>query len=274
MDTTWLYGLSNMTLMVGITSLFMSISVGGLLISRRTFLREPHMANDVAANYSAAVGVIYAVLLAMIAVASWQNYTTADDLVNKEANVAWEIFHNFGGYPEPEQSALRHRLRDYVTIVIEEEWPAEHLSLRDRRADLAIDLLVADQMKFQPHGDKQNALFSQSLQLIDRFVGTRNLRLLAGRSGLMPQMWVVVVVGALVNVAVTYFVWMKSLKLQAALTGLLALIIGLMIYMIFAMDHPVLGEMSIQPDALVNLEHNMDQIMNPLTPGQRRVSSH
>jgi TRAP-type C4-dicarboxylate transport system permease small subunit len=48
--------------------------------------------NDVAGFIYAALGVIYAVLLALVVIAVWEEFDAANDTVEQEANAVAEIF--------------------------------------------------------------------------------------------------------------------------------------------------------------------------------------
>jgi uncharacterized membrane protein YgaE (UPF0421/DUF939 family) len=52
--------------------------------------RQPH--NDVAGFIYAALGVIYAVLLALVVISVWEEYQAASETVEQEANSVAEIF--------------------------------------------------------------------------------------------------------------------------------------------------------------------------------------
>ncbi|MBV8771601.1 MAG: hypothetical protein JO166_04605, partial [Deltaproteobacteria bacterium] len=76
MITEWIY--SNPTWLWGTTlvAVFAAASCGGLLVFHRLVhidLRKAH--NDLAGFIFAVVGVIYAVLLAFIAIATWESFT-------------------------------------------------------------------------------------------------------------------------------------------------------------------------------------------------------
>ena len=62
--------------------------------------RQSH--NDVAGFIYAALGVIYAVLLALVVIAVWGEYDAASETVEQEANALAEIFWLGNRLPEPE----------------------------------------------------------------------------------------------------------------------------------------------------------------------------
>src|SRR5579864_3472093 len=109
--------------------LAMSASAGaavlGLLIVHPIIpqpLRSVH--NDVSGFILAIVGVVYAVLLAFIAVAVWQDFDQADRLVQTEANLVGDLYRNTAALPDPAAEEVRHYLFVYAETVVQDEWPA------------------------------------------------------------------------------------------------------------------------------------------------------
>jgi hypothetical protein len=79
--------------------------------------RQRH--NDVAGFIYAALGVIYAVLLALVVIAVWEEYQAASETVEQEAKSVAEIFWLAHGLPEPEGSHLQELARSYAREVVE-----------------------------------------------------------------------------------------------------------------------------------------------------------
>ena len=65
---------------------------------------------------------------------------------------------------------------------------------------------------------------------------------------------------------------MHDNKVHFVMTAVLGLTIGMVVYLILALDHPLWGEVSVSPDAFQVVASSMDRALNPLTPGERRVS--
>src|SRR5215208_4575611 len=63
--------------------------------------------NDVAGFIYAALGVIYAVLLALVVIAVWEQYQAADETVEQESNATAEIFWLAHRLPEPEGAHIQ-----------------------------------------------------------------------------------------------------------------------------------------------------------------------
>jgi hypothetical protein len=115
------------TTLAVIVSIFVGASLSALgLLAAHSILphgvRSAH--NDVSGFTFATVGVIYAVLLAFVAVAVWQNFAQTDNQVQTEANLVGDLYRDTPAFPEPAASRLRHYLFVYAEIVVQDEWPS------------------------------------------------------------------------------------------------------------------------------------------------------
>src|SRR4028119_687324 len=100
------------------------VAVAGLEAVRRLVPAERRREhNDVAGFIYAVVGVIYAVLLALMVIAVWEEHEAAKATVREEANGLADVFWIAHSLPEPEGPRLQELARSYATVVTEEEWP-------------------------------------------------------------------------------------------------------------------------------------------------------
>src|SRR5829696_8118820 len=83
--------------------------------------RQEH--NDVAGFLYAVVGIVYAVLLALLVIAVWEQYQSANETVGSEANAVAEIAWLARRLPEPEHHVLQEDARAYAQEVVDTEWP-------------------------------------------------------------------------------------------------------------------------------------------------------
>jgi hypothetical protein len=114
---TMVYGV----LVVGGTCL---IALAGLeLVQRLVPADSRRQHNDVAGFIYAALGVIYAVLLALVVIAVWEEYRAASETVEQEANALAEIAWLAHRLPEPEGSHIQELCRSYAEVVVNKEWP-------------------------------------------------------------------------------------------------------------------------------------------------------
>jgi hypothetical protein len=82
-------------------------------------------------------------------------------------------------------------------------------------------------------------------------------------TGLPASLWSVVLIGGLLDIALTYLFWVENRKLHALLVALLATFIGLLIFLTAAMDNPFRGEFSVSPASFQTV---LDNVMKPSGP--------
>src|SRR5215212_3225949 len=101
----------------------LAAAVGLALVQRLvpTEVRQKH--NDVAGFIYAVLGVIYAVLLALVVIAVWEQFDAANETTEQEANALAEIFWLAHQLPEPEGRELQELCRSYAEEVVNVGWP-------------------------------------------------------------------------------------------------------------------------------------------------------
>ena len=76
-------------------------------------------------------------------------------------------------------------------------------------------------------------------------IGFRDRRLAAVTASIPPVLWYVVMLGAFLMIA---FLLHMELVPQFILGGITAFFLGIMIFLIYAMGHPLQGVVSVPPD--------------------------
>lgn len=258
----WLWGL----LTVG---LFAMASCAGLVFMRvwiRKYLRLSVDLNEAVNGYFSGIGVIYGLLLGLVAVATWQNFDAAASLISKEAATIGALYRDISDYPDPLRSELQRHLRNHVTYVIEKDWPAQEQGRILTGGTLILSEFQRALTSFEPTPGGQTILHAETLRAFNIMVEARRLRLDAVTSGLPSVMWYVVLIGAVLSIFVTYFYDIEDQKLHLILTGTLGTFIGLMVFLTATLDNPFRGQVSVSPDSyqlirenLIDLKQSPDQ---------------
>ena len=63
------------------------------------------------------------------------------------------------------------------------------------------------------------------------------------------MLWAVLVVGAVITIGFSYFLGVEGNRAHALMTGSLAAMIALTLYLILALDRPFAGPLRVEPDA-------------------------
>jgi hypothetical protein len=88
-------------------------------------------------------------------------------------------------------------------------------------------------------------------------------------SGLPAALWIVVLVGAGLNIGLVYLFWVENRALHAVLVAGFAAFLALLIFLTAAMDNPYRGEFSVSPDAY---QMALDQVMTPAPAGENSAA--
>ena len=243
-------------LFVLIVVMFTALGALGVLGIHRWLtgrVREGH--NDAVVPMYATAGVIYAVLLAFTVIAVWQQYTAAKDTVNHESTALTTMYRETEALPAAERPELRKLIRDYTAAVIGPEWKAQELNGgTSPAARAALVDLYETLAAHQPTAETApiNAAFVTNLSDVTT---ARNERTLSSRDTLPWILWVGLISGGLLVIAMSWFLYMGSASLHAALSGMVGALIGILLFSAVALDRPFHGKLGVKPEAF---EHSIE----------------
>lgn len=211
-------------------------------------LRSVH--NDVSGFVLAIVGVVYAVLLAFVAVAVWQDFDQADRLVQTEANLVGDLYRNTAALPDPVGQNLRHYLFVYAETVVQDEWPA----LMAGHEEEAAGWQLLDRFHLELTEVHAQDLGTASLQAgmvrtLNELYDARRGRFHAATADLPSILWWNLLAGAAILMLFTYLFGVPHVVMHAAMVALLGSAIGLVLALIVLLNRPFQGEnhVSVEP---------------------------
>lgn len=227
-----------------------ALSVGGLWLVHRSVPYEIRCRyNDVAGFIYAAVGVIYAILLAYVVIVVWQQFDATGSTVELEAVATANIFHGVDEFPEPARSNVRDMVRDYVERTVNDDWPAMADGGADEQAGKLAHSL-RDVIHQLPADDAhEQVMFDHVLYQYEQVLTQRQLRLFQAGESLHPLLWAMLIIGAALTIGFTYFFGVDSALVHVLMIVGLAFVIGGMLFMIQQVDHPFGGQVSVSPEA-------------------------
>jgi len=246
----WLEQLSAGQLALVICSFFIGITWLGILLVHplmRRLLHRNEPSNELVIHIAGSFGLVYAVLLGLLTVATFQNTKDLEDDISREASDLSTIYRSADGEPEPLRSELQSELRDYTHYVIEKDWPAHRKGVVMMGGEHRLQVIRSTLMSYEPATKTQEELQSELLRYLDAMMVAREQRLAAVTATIPGVLWYVVVIGAFLMIA---FLWMLHMELmpQIVLGGTTAFFLGIMIFLIYAMDRPLQGAVSVPPD--------------------------
>jgi hypothetical protein len=246
----WLAGLSAGQLALALCAFFIAITWLGIVLVHPVMRRVLHgnePSNELIIHIAGTFGLVYAVLLGLLTVATFQNTKDVVDGIGREASALSAIYHSTDGYPDPLRGELKAGLRDYTHYVIEKDWPAHRRGVVLEGGEHRLQVIRSTLLSYEPTSKTQELLQSELLRYLDGMMVSREQRLSAVTAAIPRVLWYVVAIGAFLMIA---FLWMLYIELvpQVILGGITAFFLGIMVFLIYAMDHPLQGAVSITPD--------------------------
>ncbi|HEV2719679.1 MAG TPA: hypothetical protein VG323_06645 [Thermoanaerobaculia bacterium] len=236
------------------------LSVVAVLVVRR--LAPPHAlkeSNDFVGFAYAFVGVVYGVYLAFTAVIVWEHFDNTASIVSREAEEVNELWHDAGGLPDG--AAVRPLWREYARIVAADDWKtmAESDGAPMPSARLWTTLWQRyTSMRIAPGDVTGQAFLSESLRVLNELAATRRERLTADRAEVPAMMWMFVIAGGAGILVMTLFIGVQHRLLQIAVTAFVAALLAYAILIVAALADPFGGDVSVKPDAFLNVVKAMD----------------
>jgi hypothetical protein len=210
--------------------------------------RQEH--NDVAGFIYAVVGVIYAVLLALMVIAVWEEHEAAKATVREEANGLADVFWLAHSLPEPEGPRLQELARSYATVVTEEEWP---LMARgggsSPEAWALMDEMRLGMQNLEVDARSDQVLFERGLERIDALADARRERMVEAEEGIPAVLWAVLVLGGTITVGFTYLFGLENTWSHRLMVAAVAGLIALVLFTVGSLEYPFSGGTRVGPEA-------------------------
>ena len=250
MNLFWIYDIpiwASFLLIVAIT-----LAVGWIgLFALRVWVSHLHSSqnhNEVVSYSFAAVVLFYGVMVGLIAVGGWEQFSATDEKVAMEASALAAVYRDVSAYPEPARSRLQADLRAYTQNVVHKSWPLQRRRIIPAETNQILWSFQADLVAFQPDTNAQNILHAEAMRTYNELVELRRMRLHSVESGLPGAVWVVVALGAVICLSVSWFFETVTFAVHFWMVTLTALLLGAIVWLLVALDHPFLGEVSIGPE--------------------------
>lgn len=259
----WLYDLPSWLFALLTIIFFVGFALLGLLFFHRRINQSRFATmidNGTVGWFFSGVTVLYGLLLGLLTVATWTNYTQASGLASQEAASIAVLYRNVSAYPEPERKQLQHHLRDYTQFIIQQSWPLQRRGLLHDGESQLLLRLQNPLMSYEPITEGNKVIHQEAIRAFNSLVEFRRLRAESISGSVPVVIWYVVILGAFLTLTFSYLFIVKDIVFQGILISLLSAVIGLLIFLIAALDHPYWGEVSVSPTAY---ELVLEKVMKP-----------
>jgi hypothetical protein len=234
------------------------IAVASVFLANRKLTQAGPDHNSTLSPFITVVGLVYGALLGFTVVVAWEQFHSAEVNVANEASTLTTMYRQTVAMPQPEQTQLRGLLRKYAEAVKGPEWGKQDIG------DTADAARAAITQMYRVVGNEQSSVASSAighefLSQLTVLASDRNTRILDAEPAIPPLLWCSLIFGALVLITLTGFVRFKNNPVHMLLSSAVAVLFGLLLYLIFVLDHPF-GELGVTSKPFGHAESVFDAI--------------
>jgi hypothetical protein len=218
-------------------------------IHQRLNVGETLIDNGVVGWFFSGVLTIYGITLGLIAVTTWESSSGVAGIASREAATIGALYRDVGGFESPLRDELRAKLRDYTRFVIEKAWPVQRRGEILNDGNRLLDEFQSQLFANEPKTEGLKILQAEALKTYNELVEWRRQRVEAVHQQVPEVIWVVILLGGALTIAMSFCFQVQLFRFHLLLTSGLAAMIGLLVFLIAALDQPYRGAVSIDPTA-------------------------
>ncbi|GLZ76072.1 hypothetical protein Afil01_08790 [Actinorhabdospora filicis] len=229
-----------------------ALAAGAIALIQQKFsppqTREPY--NEVAGSVFEIVSVLYAIVLAFVLIAVWEQMSEAQRTTYNESAALVEVYWDAQGLPDAQRVAIQDLCADYANEVINTEWPQmrAHETVDNTGWQIA-DRIRATWNTWVPDGDEQNALMEDGRDQIRVLYDARSERLATASDGLSGVMWLVMIAGAVLVMGVLFLFGIPGRAAHLAVVTAAASMIALLLFSVYELEYPYSRAIAVGSDA-------------------------
>ncbi len=246
----WVYETDSWIVILVLWAVAIALASLALALSYAVIHPATRRAHGDLANFTVTnIAVLYAVLLAFIAVATWESFTKASEIVEAESNLAGNLSRDAISLPPAVAASERSEINSYLHTVIDREWPTQKSGRIPTQGWANLDRVRWRIASMQPETQGQAVLMQEMLRCLDSLYIARTARIEAVEGHVPPLVWFVIIAIGALTIAFACLLdaegfWVHWLML-AGLTTALTLVVTL----IAELDYPFRGEISVSTEA-------------------------
>lgn len=256
----WIYYVPNWLLFLCCCGATLLFSLVGLVLLRpwvKSHVKDSAEHNDLVSYFLGVSGVIYGILLGLVAAGVWSNSQSVSGQVDNEATITAALYQDVATYPPAARRLYQQELKDYVRSVIKQDWPEHHRGQVPQESSKQLRAFKNDFFAFVPTDARLQVVHGQAINQLNELLLAHRLRLRGNQTNLPPLLWWVLILGAAINVAISWFFVAADATHQMVLTCLTALLLGSLLFLTAAMDNPFRGAFSVDASAFESVLYEM-----------------
>jgi len=203
------------------------------------------------------LGMTYGVIISFMLFAAWTSFSNAITNANGEANAAVNLSRIADTLPTQQRDQVRALVRQYVEVILNEEWPAmTHNELSPKSHEIVRQLWSALAHTSVANDSQQVGLDHAYIEL-SSMTEHRRIRQEQALQHLPGILWAVLLFGSVITVLYACLFGAENLKLHAIQVAGLSLLIALSLAAIADLSRPYQGAAHVEPYGFVRAQQTL-----------------
>lgn len=205
--------------------------------------------DDIESTYLNLLEALYAIFVSFMVFVVWSRYDAARITADAEANRVADVYRLADGLPAPVRDGLRRECREYVDSVMRVEWRALRRGSANEATWGHVDRLWqrVNTMNRLQQGD--SIARQQVSEAFIELTELRRHRLYLARKNLPGVLWALLFFGAALTLGFALVFRMEPFGYHALKVSVLAALIAFFLLVIWELDTPFRGTITVIPDA-------------------------
>ena len=252
MNFYWVYDLTNPQFFLLVVGSFILFALLGAFLFSGKFEKRMKLTketNNIVTIFLGLSGVVYGVTLGLIAVATFENYSSTEGKADNEASSLAALYRDVNMLEGANKAPLLATLKTYTSHIISEDWPLQQKGIVPTKSTEIVNIFQSQLSSYPLVTPRDQILFQEIVRQFNGFIEKRRQRLNAVNTGLPSLVWLILFIGAFINIVLTWLLVIQNKKLDIAINTGIGLLLGSLIFLIAAMDNPFRGEYCVSSDA-------------------------
>lgn len=192
------------------------------------------------------VALVYGALLGFTVVVAWEQFSSAEANVTDESSTLATMYRQTVSMPAPEQTKMRELLRKYTTAV-QGEWDRQGNEAASTTARAAITDMYRVLGEEQQPSVTSNPLNAEMRGQLTVLTSQRNTRVLDAKPRIPGLLWGGLLFGGGLLIVLIGFTPLESRRNHVILSSAIAVLLGLLLFIIYWLDHPFGHQLGVTP---------------------------
>lgn len=223
------------------------VAIGSVWLAGKTIYRSgDEEQHGSLSPFLTTVALVYGALLGFTVVVAWEQFSSAEANVTNESSTLATMYRQTVGMPAPEQARMRELLRTYTTAV-QDEWDRQGNADASVTARAAITDMYRVLGGQQPAPASENPINAEIRDQLTNLTSQRNTRVLDAKPRIPGLLWGGLLFGGALLIGLIGFTRLASVRNHMILSSAIAILLGLLLLIIYWLDHPFGRELGVTP---------------------------